>query len=74
MIQETDWLDSYLVGGDPNPGSFLGFATDPTDASGVLTMEDLHVFLCHTVRRHVMYYHEESDGKHYECLECSNGI
>lgn len=63
-------IDS-LEQGDPNPGAFLGFTTDPTDMSDVLYLEDLQAFLCHNVRRHVLYYEELPDGKkRYECLEC----
>lgn len=47
------------------------FTTDPADMSDVLTLEEFNVFICHSIRQHVMYYEEDAEGrKHYECLEC----
>lgn len=66
-----DLIGENIIIGDPNPGSFLGFVTNPTDPSGVLTRRDLLLFLCHDVLGHVLYYDEDVDGtKRYECLEC----
>lgn len=63
------WLSAQIDTTKQVPS--LGFTTDINDMSGVLTMQDLSVFLCHNVRRHVLYYEQDAEGnKHYECLEC----
>lgn len=68
----ADWLNSKLDTDAPSKfDAVLGFTTDVNDMSGVLTMQDLSVFLCHNVRKHVMYYEQDEEGnKRYECLEC----
>lgn len=47
------------------------FTTDPATMSSELTQEDFGFFVCHFIRRHVVYWEEDAEGrKHYECLEC----